>query len=301
MHGRVLVIGSINVDLVVDAARLPRPGETILGGAFSQHQGGKGANQAVAAARVGAAVRLIGAVGADAFGTAALDALATEAIDVGRVATRPAPTGVALIAVDAAGENQIVVAPGANALVTPDDVADQALDAVDVVLTGFEVPMPTVLRAVGAARKRALPVVVSAAPGVPLPAELEATGAILVLNEHELAIVNDAGTGDGALGALAARTGGPVVLTRGEAGAVLALGERREAVSGFVAEALIDTTGAGDAFTGVLAAWLAFRRTLPEAVRAGAAAGALSVGRSGAREGMPSRAQLTTFLAAHPG
>ncbi len=300
MDGRVLVVGSVNVDLVVAASRLPAPGETVLGGAFSQHQGGKGANQAVAAARAGAAVTLIGAVGDDAFGAAAREALAGEGIDVRRVATRPAPTGVALIVVDAAGENQIAVASGANALVVPGDVSPTALDAADVVLTGFEVPMATVVAAARGARERGVPAVVNAAPAEALPAALLAADPILVLNELELTITSRAPDLDGGLSALAARTRGPVVVTRGDRGVVVARGAERIAIAGSPADAVVDTTGAGDAFTGVLAAWLAGGESLEAAARAGSAAGALSVGRSGAREGMPRASELMAFLADHP-
>jgi len=300
MDGRVLVVGSVNVDLVVAASRLPAPGETVLGGAFSQHQGGKGANQAVAAARAGAAVTLIGAVGDDAFGAAAREALAGEGMDVRRVATRPAPTGVALIVVDAAGENQIAVASGANALVVPGDVSPTALDAADVVLTGFEVPMATVVAAARGARERGVPAVVNAAPAEALPAALLAADPILVLNELELTITSRAPDLDGGLSALAARTRGPVVVTRGDRGVVVARGAERIAIAGSPADAVVDTTGAGDAFTGVLAAWLAGGESLEAAARAGSAAGALSVGRSGAREGMPRASELMAFLADHP-
>jgi len=300
MDGRVLVVGSVNVDLVVAASRLPAPGETVLGGAFSQHQGGKGANQAVAAARAGAAVTLIGAVGDDAFGAAAREALAGEGIDVRRVATRPAPTGVALIVVDAAGENQIAVASGANALVVPGDVSPTALDAADVVLTGFEVPMATVVAAARGARERGVPAVVNAAPAEALPAALLAADPILVLNELELTIASRAPDLDGGLSALASRSRGPVVVTRGDRGVVVARGAEQIAIAGSPADAVVDTTGAGDAFTGVLAAWLAGGESLEAAARAGSAAGALSVGRSGAREGMPRASELMAFLADHP-
>jgi ribokinase len=300
MAGRVLVVGSINVDLVVDAARLPAAGETILGGSFGQHQGGKGANQAVAAARAGAAVSMVGAVGEDVLGAEAKAALAAEGIDIDGVVTRPAPTGVALIVVDAAGENQIVVASGANALITPEDLPADALETADIVLTGFEVPLPTVEAAVRRAREVGITVIVNAAPAMALPAALEASRVILVLNEHELTAVSGVGPAGGAPEVLAARIGGPVVVTRGDAGAILARGTEQTPIPGFAAEAVVDTTGAGDAFTGVLAAWLAAGRPLEEAILAGMAAGSLSVGHAGAREGMPTRSRLSAFLAAHP-
>ncbi len=298
---RVVVVGSINVDLVVNADRLPAPGETVLGGTFAQHDGGKGANQAVAAARAGARVTLIGAVGDDAFGVAARAALAREGVGVGRVVSRGPATGVALITVDPRGENQIVVAPGANALLLPEDLPADALDGAAVLLTGFEVPMSVAIVAVRRAADRGISAVVNAAPAAPLPPALLEPAPILVLNEHELAAVTGEGALDAALDALMGRTSGPVVVTRGAVGAILARGLTRTAIAAFPTRAVVDTTGAGDAFVGVLAARLAGGSALEEAIVAGAAAGALAVARPGARGGMPSATELTAFLASDGG
>lgn len=297
MAGRVVVVGSINVDLVVAADHLPRPGETVLGGTFEQHFGGKGANQAVAAARVGARVAMIGAVGEDAYGSASLEALRSEGIDVTRVRRVPVPTGVAIIAVGSAGENQIVVAPGANATVRAEaDTLPAAADEPAVLVTGFEVPMVAAIAALRSARESGWPAILNPAPAAALPAELLELGAILVPNEQEVAVAVGAHDPDQALDELARRNRGPVVVTRGAAGAVLADGDRRQSFPGCTVEAVVDTTGAGDAFIGVLAAWLAAGHSLGESIVAANAAGAMSVRRRGAREGMPRLEELRAFL-----
>lgn len=286
-------MASINVDLVVTADHLPSPGETVLGGRFAIHDGGKGANQAVAAARAGARVSVIGAVGADEYGARAVAALAAEGIDVSRVRIVDAePTGVALIVVGPRGENQIAVAPGANAtLVLGDD--DLALIAsADVMLTSHEVPPAAALEAVRTARRAIL----NPAPARPLSAETLAIGPILTPNEHELVVAIGDDDTAAALEELAARNAGPVIVTQGPAGAVLADGDRRERFDGVPAPSVVDTTGAGDAFCGALAAWLAGGADLDTAIRAANAAGSLSVRAAGARDGMPSRAAIEELL-----
>jgi ribokinase len=295
--GRVVVVGSINVDLVVAADRLPLPGETVLGGRFARHLGGKGANQAVAAARAGASVLLIGAVGRDADGDESLAALSAEGIDVSRVRRVEAPTGVAIIAVAADGENQIVVASGANAEVTPADAALRDLpDGPGVLLTCLEVPMASVIAAVAAATRIGLQPVVNPAPGQRLPAELLALAPILTPNRLELLTISGASDPAAALRSLASAGAGTVAVTLGAGGALLADGSRRVAFPGWPVE-VSDATGAGDTFSGVLAAWLAGGSALDEAVRAANAAAALSVTRPGARGGMPDRAQVEGALA----
>ena len=297
--GHIVVVGSINVDLVVRAHRLPHPGETILGGDYAQHHGGKGANQAVAAARAGARVRLIGAVGDDPFGDAAVTALVNEGIDVTRVARRAAPTGAAIIAVDPAGENQIVVAPGANALVEPRDLDDEALAEATALLTGFELPMVVVEEAVRRAAELGIPAIVNVAPAGPLSSALLEADPVLVLNEREARVVTGEEDPDVALAALARMSRGPVVVTRGAQGGTLAIGDGRWPFAAFPAPAVVDTTGAGDAFVGVFSARLGAGAPLEEALRAGSAAAAIAVGRAGAREGMPTTAELAAFLGAH--
>jgi ribokinase len=274
------------------------PGETVLGGRFATHDGGKGANQAVAAARAGARVTIIGAVGRDAYGTRARAALAAEGIDVSRVREVDAePTGIALIVVGPRGENQIVVAPGANATLVLDD-EDRALIAdASVVLANHEVSNEVVVDALSVATRAGATTILNPAPARALPADVLRLGPILTPNEHELvvAIGNDAT--DAALDELVARHAGPVVVTQGPAGVLLAIDERRERFPGRAAPELVDTTGAGDTFNGVLAAWLADGATLDNAIGAANAAAALSVAAAGARAAMPTREAIESILA----
>jgi ribokinase len=295
MAPQILVVGSINVDLVVAAARLPRPGETIEGGRFEQHFGGKGANQAVAAARAGARVALIGAVGDDAYGHASVEALRAEGVDVGGVRFVSEPTGVALIAVAESGENQIVIAPGANAALRPSDVSIRA--GTRVVLTSFEVPLPVATVAAQQAQRLGITAIVTPAPAHALPAELLAANPILVPNQHEVvaSIGNDQAAD--ALDELTRRTTGAVIVTQGPAGALLARADRRTRFEGFRAPTVVDSTGAGDAFAGALAAWLAAGSSLEEAIPAANAAGALSVTAAGARGALPHREAIEAMLA----
>lgn len=295
MNGRITVIGSINIDLVVRADRLPLPGETILGGRFTQFHGGKGANQAVAAARAGAQVTMVGAVGDDAYGLMAVQALRDEGIDVSRVRTVDAPTGVALIGVGARGENMILVAPGANAELTEDDIdlADAA-----VLLTNFEVPLPVALAAVRAARAAGAIPVLTPAPAHALSADLLELAPVFVPNEHELTVMIGNDDPAAALEEVTGNTSGAVVVTQGPAGALLGRGtERRRFDSPRPVADPVDTTGAGDAFVGALAAWLASGQSLEEAIGAGNAAGALSVMAAGARAGLPGRRAIDELLA----
>jgi len=293
---RVVVVGSINVDLVVTADRLPRPGETVLGGRFARHFGGKGANQAVAAARAGASVIMVGAVGTDRFGDDSLEALASDGVDVSRVTRVDQPTGLAIIAVAADGENQIVVAPGANAMVSTGDAALAGLPHDSVLLTSLEIPMETVLAAVSNAARLGMVSIVNPAPAQQLPAALLGLGPILTPNEVELLAVTGTETVDGALDLLARAGAASVVVTRGASGALLADGPRRPE---FPAHALrvVDATGAGDTFSGVLAAWLAEGSSLSDATAAATAAAGLSVTQPGARGGMPRRSAIEAALA----
>ena len=290
MSERVCIVGSINIDLVVAADRLPRPGETVLGGRFSVHDGGKGANQAVAAARAGAMVSMIGAVGHDDHGRRALAALEAEGVDVSRVRQLDGePTGVAIIAVGPRGENQIVVAPGANATFTLDDGDLERIAAADVLLTNHEVPNAVIVQALRAAAEGDVRAILNPAPARGIPAEVLRLGPILTPNEHELVVAIGNDETESALDELTARHAGPVVVTQGPAGALLAQVDRRERFPGFPAPDVVDTTGAGDTFNGVLATWLAGGASIEDAIVAANAAASLSVGAAGAREGMPRR------------
>jgi ribokinase len=275
MPGSVVVVGSINADLVVTLNRLPAPGETVIGGRFARHGGGKGANQAVAAARAGARVRFVGAVGDDDFGAAALAELEAEGIDVEAVARlTDEPTGVALIAVDGEGRNQIAVASGANARV--DGAAAGTLRASDVCLLGFEVPDAAVVAGARAAAAAGARIVLNPAPARDIPAAvLDTPGLVLTPNAGEAEAL-------GGGRALAQRTGGPVIVTRGAEGAVLLDGNEETAIPAPEVD-VVDTTGAGDAFNGVLAAGLAAGLDLADAARRAVEAGTASVRVAGAR------------------
>jgi ribokinase len=284
----VVVVGSINADLVVTVRRLPRPGATVTGGTFARHGGGKGANQAVAAARLGARVSMVGAVDADDLGEAALRELAAEGIDVSAVARlEDAPTGVAAIVVDENGENQIAVASGANAELGGEGVeaALQGLRGTGVVLLGHEVPVAAVVAGIRAARAAGWTVVLNPAPARPLPDGLD--GVILTPNADEARELAGTDDVDSAAQALAARTGAPVLITLGAGGALLD-GERLPATPVEV----VDTTGAGDAVNGALAAELAAGRPLREAAAFAMTAAALSTRKAGARAGMPRRDEV---------
>ena len=294
---RVVVVGSINIDLVIEVPRLPSPGETILGDRFTRHFGGKGANQAVAAARAGATVVMIGAVGSDEHGDASLSALSAEGIDISAVQRTNAATGVALIAVAPGGENQIVVAPGANSLVTWETAGALRLDAEDVLLISLEIPMSVVEDAVAAARAADARVVLNPAPAQPLPAALLALNPILTPNERELLTLTGAETPEAALVSLGDLNLSTVIVTRGAAGALIVRGGHRQQIAGIPVRA-VDATGAGDTFSGVLAAWLAAGATELGASEAANAAAALSVTRFGARAGMPQQSEILAEIAA---
>jgi ribokinase len=282
----IAVVGSINLDVVVAVERHPAPGETVIGCDRRELPGGKGANQAVAAARLGAAVALVGRVGSDTAGARLRAGLAGEGVDVAYVREDPdAPTGMALIAVDAAGENTIVVSLGANARVGAGDVAAarELLAGAQVVLLQNEVPQEAVAAAIEAARGT---VVLNPAPARALAAPVD----VLVPNRGELE-------------ALAGRAGDPVALARslagaravvvtlGADGAVVVEGDRAERVAAPRVQA-VDTTGAGDAFCGALAQALADGATLVEAARWAVRAAAASVTRPGAQGGLPRRGDV---------
>jgi ribokinase len=296
---RVIVIGSINRDLIVRLPRLPAPGETVAGGVLSREHGGKGANQAVAAARAGAAVILIGAVGA-ADGDDSLDALRAERVDVTHVLRCDAPTGTAVVLVDErTAENQIAVAPGANERVSAEHVGS-ALSALevgpaDVVVLSFELPHPPLRLGADHTYRAGARLVVNPAPACPDYADV-LSGALVTPNAAELASLTSEPGPRGAALALAARTGQPVLLTLGAEGALLAdSGEATRFPAHEVAAR--DTTGAGDTVTGVLAASLVQGHDLLTAVRRAVAAAALAVTQEGARAGMPSAAEIDRLLA----
>jgi ribokinase len=298
--GSVLIVGSSNTDLVCRAPRLPGAGETVAGTTFGIYPGGKGANQAVAAARAGAAVRFVGAVGDDDFGRSRLSELRAEGIDTAQVVTIPGvPSGVALIVVDDGGENQIVFVPGANGHVAPDAVA-AAYAAAPATVVGLvlEVPLDVVAYTVRATPAETL-VVLNAAPFDARVEPLLDHVDILVCNETEAGqLLGYAVTPERSVDAaaeLVRRGSRAAVITLGRHGAVAADREGTFSVGAPVVS-VVDSTGAGDAFCGTLMAWLARRKTLREAVQAGVCAGSLAVTRAGAQPSLPTREEIERRL-----
>ena len=300
---RVTVLGSLNMDISVTVPWLPGPGATVLGSAARFTPGGKGANQAVAAARLGAGVRMAGCVGDDDFGRRLLAVLREEGVDAGALRTvTGTPTGLAMISVDQAGENLITVAPGANHEVGDADVAAAIAAPADILVICAEIPVPAIKAALARAARCVLNL--APVPGAPGEAAALVAGAgrnldWLVVNETEAAAVLGRpvrGLAEAARAAAALVTAGArhAVVTAGAHGAALAPGPGREAATAiepFRVEA-VDTVGAGDAFTGALAAALAAGVPAGEAVRAAAAAGATAATRPGAQAGMPRPADI---------
>jgi ribokinase len=290
----VLVVGSINMDLVVLTDAFPRLGETLFGASFATHPGGKGANQAVAAARLGARVLMVGRVGDDAFGVELKARLGAENVGTHWVSeTRGVATGVASITVCKA-DNAILIVPGANALLNRADLeaAESAFVEADVVVAQLEVPLATVEYAAALAAQHGKPFILNPAPAVQLPQSLLERCALLTPNEFELATAlgRPREPWEQLLGLLPGR----VVMTKGAEGAYYsdATGSIRHQAGFRVTP--VNSTGAGDTFNGALAAF--WHQGLAEAVRRGCAAGALSVTKPGAQEGMPTLAELEAFL-----
>ena len=300
---RVLVVGSSNTDMIVRVPRIPRPGETILGGEFTMAGGGKGANQAVAAARAGGRVTFVARIGDDVFGERALAGFAADGIDTRFVLrTSGAASGIALIDVDDRGENSISVASGANALLSAADVesAADAFAAADIVLVQLESPIETVEAAVRKAGERGIPVILNPAPARPLDEGLLSRVSVLTPNENEAELlsgiaVRDEGGVRSAAARLRARGPATVVITMGERGAYASSTEFEALVPAFKVEP-VDTTAAGDVFNGALAVALAEKRTLKEALRFAQAAAAISVTRPGAQPSAPTRAEIEKLI-----
>jgi ribokinase len=291
------------MDLVARAARIPQPGETIIGGDFHTAPGGKGANQAVAAARLGAHVSMVGRVGCDTFGGSLLENLAAAGVDHDRVVRDPeAATGVALITVDGVGQNSIVVASGANMELSPSDAdaAEPAIAGADVLLLQLESPLETVAQAAAIAARHGVQVILNPAPARPLPAALLSVVDVLIPNESETALLTRLPVGDRAEIEAAAKAlqgwgVATVILTLGERGALLVQAERVESFPAFDVIP-VDTTAAGDAFVGGFAVALAEGRSLAEAVRWGNATGALATTQLGAQPSLPTRQDVKQLL-----
>jgi ribokinase len=299
---KVVVVGSTNTDMTVRVPRIPTPGETVLGGDFQITAGGKGANQAVAAARAGAAVLFVTALGTDDFGNRALENLIREGINVDLVRRVPGvASGVALIFVDEAGENSIAVAPGANTHLRPDDVAPLAriLEADDVVLLQLEIPLGTVEAAVRVAVERHARLILNPAPAQALPDSLLAAVSLLTPNESEAEHLSGVKVDDGAwtraAAALHERGVRDVLITLGARGVFVSAGDMSDLVPAFSVDA-VDSTAAGDVFSGSLAAALVERQSPRDVILFASAAAAISVTRAGAQASAPSRAEIEAFL-----
>lgn len=304
----IVVVGSSNMDLVVKAARIPAPGETILGGEFLMVAGGKGANQAVAAAKLGAKVFFVARLGNDLFGRKSLDNFRLEGLDTTYVSlTSDAPSGVALIAVDHAGNNAIVVAPGANARLSPDDVrrAEDQIRSAGAVVAQLEVPMATVQCVAEIAHDAGVPFLLNPAPAQWLSPSLLKAVSVLTPNESEARILTgvevvDANSARKAAEMLLSTGVKSVIVTLGSKGFLLAEGNSTELVPAMEVRA-VDTTAAGDAFTGSLAVGLAQGQSLREAALFANRVAAFSVTRLGAQPSMPTRSELEEFILQHGG
>ncbi|MFJ9115501.1 ribokinase [Streptomyces sp. NPDC102394] len=301
----LLVVGSANADLVIGVERRPAAGETVLGSDLAVHPGGKGANQAVAAARLGARTALLARVGDDAYGRLLLDSQRAAGVDTVGVLAGGAPTGVALITVDPSGDNSIVVSPGANGRLTPADVRAEAglLQRSRVVSAQLEIPLETVVEAVRSLAEGSR-FVLNPSPPRPLPAEVLAACDPLIVNEHEAKVV----LGEACASErpedwarlLLAKGPRSVVITLGAQGALVASAEGVERVPSTKVDA-VDTTGAGDAFTAALAWRLGTGTGLAEAAAYAARVGAAAVTREGAQESFPTAEEVEALCCADPG
>lgn len=299
----ILVAGSLNMDLVVRVAAMPQPGETIFGRDFQMVPGGKGANQAIAAARSGAKVTLIGKVGADDFGTRLIENLVINGVNTKYIAVdKNAATGIATITLDERGQNSIIVASGANMRLAPKDIraAWSSLKDVDMVVMPLEIPLDCVAEAAKLAKRAGAKVLLNPAPAQPLPAELLANLDLLIPNETELAIlsgmpVNDRASAEKAAQVLFETGVETIIVTLGADGALL-LQEGRAVYFAAPVVEVVDTTAAGDSFIGGLAAKAAAGKTLEEAIVYATCAGALAVTQFGAQPSIPMAADVEKLL-----
>jgi len=299
---KILVVGSINMDLVVRVPHSPAPGETVLGGDFETFPGGKGANQAVAAARLGGEVTMVGRVGQDDFGNTLIKTLVDNNIRTTHVIKDPdAATGIAMIAVAADGENSIVVASGANYQVSTEDVNDarDRMRDTDILLVQLECPLEVVSAAVDLAGSYEVPVILNPAPAQSLSKALLSQLAYLTPNEAELRMLSGEDDLDKAIQKLLSWGVKNLIVTLGANGARVITEDLDRHLPAYEITA-VDTTAAGDAFNGALAVALAEKRPLLEAVRYGMAAGALAATKRGAQPSLPTREAVENFLESRP-
>lgn len=304
----IVVIGSSNTDMVVKVDHLPRPGETVLGGEFCMAAGGKGANQAVAAARAGGRVAFVARVGCDSFGEQAVSGFIEDGIDVSHVSRDSAvPSGVALIMVDNSGENSIAVASGANMLLSPADVssAGDVIGKASVVITQLETPLETVRSSAEAALACGAVFILNPAPARELDDNLLEMVTVITPNETEAELltgirVHDAASAQSAAGVLISKGVKTVIITMGKQGAFIMGGDICRHVDGFIVKP-VDTTAAGDVFNGALAVALAEGCHMVDAVHFANAAAAISVTRLGAQPSVPARAEIDALLQSRGG
>lgn len=299
---KILVFGSSNTDMTVKAASMPLPGETVLGGEFTMSPGGKGANQAVAAKRLGGSVSFICKIGRDMFGEGSLRHYHDEGIDVSGVLRSDKPSGIALIIVDNGAENSIVVASGANLDFHAADleVSEPALRSCDILLLQLEIPVPAVLQAVKIAHASGAMVILNPAPYAALPDEIFQYISLLIPNETELASfsgmpVHDVPTAVAAADVLFAKGVGKMIVTMGSKGSLILDGGEPRFIQARRVKA-VDTTGAGDTYCGALCVAIAEGKTLLEAAEFASAVSALSVTKMGAQTAMPKRAEAEVFM-----
>ena len=298
MQPTILVVGSLNMDLVVQVEAHPQPGDTVLGSDVQAFPGGKGANQAAAAARAGGQVKMLGRVGTDGYGEKLRTALADAGVATDLVETVEGPSGLALITVDEAGQNIIVVSSGANRQLSPEDVKEEHLEGIKLILMQLETPLDTVTKVTELAHTQDIPVALNAAPAQKLPKTLLQNLSYLIVNEGEAAFLSrqlgaDSGEGVDVTPLLGAGVGA-VVVTLGGEGVTWKSGDEGTLKAHDVR--VIDTTAAGDAFCGALAVRLAEGAPLKEAVMFANAAGALATTRAGAQPSLPERGEIQGLL-----
>jgi ribokinase len=300
----IVVVGSLNMDLVIQVPTIPKPGETVLGDNFATFPGGKGANQAVAAARLGASVAMVGQVGADTYGESLINNLSTEGVNIDHIFIDESnATGVAMISVDASGQNSIVVASGANFTLTKEHIqsAWEKIGDIDILIMPLETPPDTIFESARLANKRDVKIVLNPAPARLLDAELLSLVDVLVPNEHEILQVSEYYNSANTEVEKAARTlidqgVNAVVTTLGSNGVSIVENSKNEVLLPPFSVDVMDTTAAGDSFVAALAVGLGEGKTLYEASYFANAAGALTVTKLGAQPSLPTRTEVKEFL-----
>lgn len=296
----ILVVGSLNADLVVRAPRFPQPGETISGEDLKVIPGGKGGNQSVAAARLGSSVSMLGRVGKDNFGDFLFDNLKQNNVNTALIQREDSSTGTAIIVVDSNGQNSIVLSAGANGNVSSADVEAASFSDYKLLLLQLEIPIPAVLSAAKRAHKNGLRVILNPAPAKQLPEELIALADFLIPNETELNLltgvhVNHTKAAEQAARTLLERGVKNVIVTLGSKGALIVTNEQVSHIDSFKVD-VVDTTAAGDAFIGGFATALLQDKLPEEAVRYGCACGALAVTKFGAQPSLPTKEEVANFI-----